>query len=253
MKWLQFQRRTPGAPWMRTFFVWTICRVIVKILFKLVYRIQVSGSEHVPRTGPAIYVCSHQSHLDPMITGIPIWDRPFTPLARATLFDTWWLSLIMKMFGTIAVSQGSGRAGPMKAMLKELQVGRCVMLYPEGSRTQEGFVAPLQSGFLLLVKKSKAPIVPIAIEGAFNVWPRSQNRPNLRGRIAVRVAEPIAADVLLADGNDAALQQLRTLLETMRMELREDLQGSTRGTFPPAGPADQPYWECGTAAHDQPK
>lgn len=237
----------PGAPWMRVFLVWTIVYSIVKLLFRLIYRIRVHGSCHVPAHGPVIYVCSHQSHLDPMITGIPVGDRPFRPLARASLFDTWWLALLLKLFGTIPVSQGSGRTGPLKAMLGELEAGRCVMMYPEGSRTEDGSIAPLQPGFLLLVKKSEAPVLPIAIEGAFDVWPRWRTHPRLRGRIAVKVAEPISGDELLGHGSDAALDRLRRQLETMRLELRDELRSATNGRFPPAGPADQPYWETGAS------
>lgn len=244
MKWAQCERRIPGAPRSRVLIIWTLVYGIVRLLFRVIYHVKLSGQQRVPRTGAAIYVCNHQSHLDPMISGLPIWDRPFTPLARASLFDSWWLALIMKPFGTIAVERGSGRAGPMRAMLKELEAGRCVLLYPEGTRSNDGRVAPLESGFLLLVKKSGAPIVPIALEGAHDIWPRGTNRPRLRGHIAVTVGEPIAANEFLAAGNDEALERLRRLLESMRLELRSGLRKATSGRFPPSGPGDNAYWEA---------
>lgn len=244
MKWAQFKRRQPGVTWMRPFFVWTIARGLAKLLFKLLYRIQDTGYENVPDTGPIIYVCNHQSHFDPIISGIPIWDRPFTPLARATLFDTWWLALLMKPFGTVPVHQGSGRAGPMKAMLKELEAGRCVLIYPEGGRAPDGFVQRLQPGFLLVLKRSNAPLVPIALEGAYDVWPRHRRHPRFRGRIAVHVGEPIDTDELLSEGNDAALEYLRKWFETRRLELREQLRARTNGEYPPVGPPDAPYWDA---------
>jgi len=243
VKWTQLRRRQPGAPWTRVFLVWTITRGLTRILFKLLYRIRDSGYENVPERGPIIYVCNHQSHFDPMISGIPIWDRPFTPLARATLFDTWWLGLILKIFGTVPVQQGSGRAGPMKAMLNELEAGRCVLIYPEGGRTPDGFVQPLQPGFLLVLKRSSAPLVPIALEGAYDIWPRHRKIPKLRGRIAVHVGEPIDTDELLAQGNDAALEFLRRWFEEHRLKLREQLRERTNGRYPPPGPPDEAYWD----------
>lgn len=243
MKWFECERRIPGAPKSRVLMVWIVIYGIVRMFFRVVYRTRITGQHNVPSTGAVIYVSNHQSHLDPMISGLPIWDRPFTPLARATLFDTWWLGMIMKWFGTIPVDRGSGRAGPMRAMLGELEAGRCVMLYPEGTRSDDGRVAQLESGFLLLVKKSGKPIVPIVLEGAHDVWPRGTSRPRLGGRITVTVLEPIPANDFLADGSDAAMQRLRRLFETKRLELRDELRAATNGRYPPAGPGDTAYWD----------
>lgn len=245
MKWLECERRIPGAPKSRVLFVWIVIYWLVRFLFRVFYRVRISGQENVPSSGPLIYVCNHQSHLDPMISGLPIWDRPFTPMARATLFDTWWLALIMRMFGTIPVDRENRRSatGPLKAMLGELDAGRCVMLYPEGTRSIDGRVGKLESGFLLLVKKSGAPLVPIVLEGARDVWPKGRSTPKLRGRIAVTVLEPIPAADFLADGNEAAIENLRRLFETERLNLRVAMRAATGGRFPPEGLGDVAFWE----------
>jgi 1-acyl-sn-glycerol-3-phosphate acyltransferase len=100
---------------------------------------------------------------------------------------------------------------------------------------------------MLLIKRSNAPVVPVAIEGAFDIWRIGQKLPHLRGRLAVQAAPAISAEDLLKDGPDAGLERLKRIIETMRLELRAHLRRTTRGRFPAPGPGDVPYWESSHA------
>ena len=65
-----------------------------------------------------------------------------------------------------------------------------VLIFPEGTRTRDGEMAPFRPGFTVLAARSKAWILPAAIEGAFQAWPRSRKWPG-RGTIHVLYGEPI--------------------------------------------------------------
>ena len=244
MKILQTSRRVPGRPALRVLFWWTIVRGMVYVFLKFAYRIRCKGSENVPLTGPIIYVANHQSHYDPCIVGVVVTDRPFSGIARHTLFKNKLFAWIMHGIGAIEIEQGKGDAGAMKAALGELEAGRCVMIYPEGTRTRDGALSEFQRGAMLLIKRSGAQVVPVAIEGAFDIWRIGQKYPKLRGRIAVQVAPAISALDLLKDGPDAGLERLKRIIETIRLELREELRRQTGGTYPAPGPGDVPHWEC---------
>lgn len=228
IKLLQVQRRAPGWPIRRTIWWWTIVRTFLRMLMAFTYRLQVRGYEHVPPTGPIIYVANHQSNLDPILTGIVAFDRPFSGIARATLFHSKLLSWLMRSIGVIPIAQGKGDKGAMDAALGELAAGRTVCIFPEGTRTRDGKIGDFQRGVMLLIRRSGAPVVPMAIEGAFEVWPMGQKLPRLRGRIAVQAAPAIGAEELLRNGADAGLDQLKKVIAEMHSQLRSQIRRRSR-------------------------
>jgi 1-acyl-sn-glycerol-3-phosphate acyltransferase len=236
-------RRAPGWPWWRLLFWWTIVRGLILLFFSLFHRIKRLGAEHIPRSGPIIYVANHQSHYDPPIVGVLVTDRPFSGMARSGLFKSKALAWIMRGIGAIELEQGKGDTAAMKAAIGELEKGRNVLIFPEGTRTRDGSLGEFQRGVILLIKRSRAQVVPVAMEGAFDIWPIGTAFPKLHGRIAVKAAPAITAHDLLASGPDAALEYLKRTIETMRMDLRAQMRRATHGQFPPPGPGDVPYWE----------
>ena len=129
-------------------------------------------------------------------------------------------------------------------MRAPLEAGHPVLVFPEGTRTRDGVIGPFLPGMLVLVKRTGATVVPVALEGARDVWPPSRSRPRLTGRIVSTTGTPISAGELLAGGREAALDLLRRRIETMRLELRQRLRSQTGGRYPPRGPGDQPFWEA---------
>ena len=75
------------------------------------------------------------------------------------------------------------------------------MIYPEGTRTQTGEIGKFQWGLWLLVKKSKAPVLPIGIDGAYEVYPMG-SKPKLRGWIEAAAGKAIDAEYLLEMGEE---------------------------------------------------
>jgi len=240
---LEFSRRAPG--WSRPHVAWwTFCSMLTLIYFKLVHRIRLEGREHVAPTGPMIYASNHQSHFDPCIVGLLTRDRLLSAIARASLFGHPIAAWLFRSLGGIPIERGgtSGRAA-LEAAIGELEAGRTVLIYPEGTRSTDGRVGAFNKGIMLLARRSRVPIVPIALEGASDVWPKGAGRPRFGGRIAARAAEPIDPETFLAGDADASLESLRRTIETMRLELRAELRTASGGRFPVAGPADRPYWE----------
>jgi 1-acyl-sn-glycerol-3-phosphate acyltransferase len=247
LKFLQTNRRAPGRRWWRVLFWWSGVRALVYLFFKFVYRIQLSGSEHVPLQGPLIYVANHQSHFDPCLVGLPTGDRPLSGMARASLFENKFLAWAMHGIGAIELEQGKGDAGAMKAALAELAAGRCVLIFPEGTRTRDGAIGQFHRGVMLLIKRSNATVVPVALEGAYDIWPIGTPFPTCTGRIAVQVASPISAADLLSNGTEEGLERLKRTIERIRLDLRAQLRRQSGGRHPAPGKGDRPYWEYQSA------
>ncbi len=244
MRMLQAQRRVPGCNRLWLFLIWDVVRTTIWLWLKLQYRIKLIGEENVPREGPLVYVVNHQSHFDPLIVGVLVHDRPFISIARSTLYRSRIFSLFTSAVGTIPLDRESGGdKAAFKVALEQLKLGRCIFMFPEGTRTPDGSMWPFKNGVLLLLKRSRARAVPVALEGAYDIWPRGGSGPKGTGRIAVKAAPAIEYDELMCDGPEQALERLRRTIETMRLELREDLRRSSGGRYPAPGPGDEPYWE----------
>lgn len=231
---LDFQRRVPGRP--RLQILWfDVCEKLCRAVLRLLYRFHIEGEERVPPSGATLFVSNHQSFLDPIINGCPMVDRQLTAIARESLFRFPPLAWLMRSYGAIPIKDESGDAGAMKAALHELAAGRCVLIYPEGSRSDDGTITEFKRGAGLLMRRAKATVVPMAVEGATDVWPPGRTLPSLRGRLGVKVGEPIPPDELLKDGADAALERVRNEVVRLRGELRAEMLRRSHGRWPRAG------------------
>ena len=242
MKALQLRRRAPGMPVVKLLFFWTIVQVLLRLLYGVLYRLHLEGAENVPLRGGVLYVSNHQTHFDPVLGGILVADRPPGYLARSTLFRSRLFAMLIRMLNAIPLHRDKGGLGALRAAIDELNAGRCVLMFPEGTRTGDGALGRFQGGFALLAKKTGAPIVPIAVEGAYDVWPRHRKGPRLRGRIALKAGPALDPENLLADGPDVAVETVKRLIETMRLELRATMRRRTRDRLPAPGPGVLPDW-----------
>lgn len=209
---LQLHRRTPGRSALNVFFFWSLVRGFCFLVFRVFYRVKLSGFENVPATGPVIFASNHQTHFDPILVGLVTYDRPFRAIARSTLFTFRPLAWLMLAIGAIPIRQGEGDAGALRAALGELEAGRTVLIFPEGTRTRDGAVQRFKPGIGLLIKRGKVPVVPVTLVGAHEVWPHGQSLPRPWGRIAVHAHPAIPYDELMKDGIEAAMTRLRRVI-----------------------------------------
>jgi 1-acyl-sn-glycerol-3-phosphate acyltransferase len=239
--WLTRQR--PGTPVPRLA-AYSLARLLTNFLLTVGYRFRVFGSERVPLTGPLLIVANHQSYLDPPLIGAAIRRRHLDFVARAGLFESPILARIISTFNSIPIREEGGDAAAIKEVLRRLEAGRAVLIFPEGTRSPDGAMRPFKRGVALLVKRARCPVLPVAVEGAFDSWPRDRGRPRFWGRrLAVCVGEPIAYADLMAQGADVALSQLEQEIDRMRLTLRARMRLETAGRFPAPGPGDAAAFE----------
>jgi 1-acyl-sn-glycerol-3-phosphate acyltransferase len=238
MRFLGAARRVPGrgAVAVAWFDLW---ETLFELLVRVVYRLRVDGKGQVPRTGPAIFVSNHQSFLDPVANGVAVQDRQFTAIARRSLFRFPPVGWLLRSWGAIAIDEKRGEAESLRAALAELAAGRCVLVYPEGTRSEDGRLKPFRRGFMLLQRKSGSDVVPMAIAGSIDAWPKGQSLPGLSGRVQVKVGAPIPASELASLGSDAALERIRLEVARLLEEANAELRRRTGGRWPlKRAPAD---------------
>jgi 1-acyl-sn-glycerol-3-phosphate acyltransferase len=162
----------------------------------LFFRLRVIHRERMIQTGPVILAMNHQSYLDPPLAGTAC-DRAIYFLARRTLLDVPLLGWVLPKLNVIPVNQEGVDRSAIKALIRVLQAGNGVLVFPEGSRTSDGTLQPAEPGMGLVIAKTLAPVVPMRIFGAREALPRSGGRLRFVP-ITVVIGEPIfftAADI----------------------------------------------------------
>jgi 1-acyl-sn-glycerol-3-phosphate acyltransferase len=166
-----------------------IWRNLLKLIAVLIYRTRFFGQENIPATGAVLVVSNHQSHFDPPLIGIGC-RRQMNYVARKTLFSFRPFGWFLHSVGAIPIDRDGLGLNGIKESLKRLKRGEMVLIFPEGTRTSDGEIAPFRPGFTALAARSNAAILPAAVDGAFQIWPRTKKFPGL-GRIRVRFGQPI--------------------------------------------------------------
>jgi len=162
---------------------------VLQLVAILGCRVRHSGLHNIPAEGGVLVVSNHQSHLDPPLVGIGC-PRRMNYVARDTLFRIAPLGWLLSSVDSIPIDREGIGLGGIKESLKRLKRGEMVVIFPEGTRSSDGEIHPFRPGFTALAVRSKAAILPVAIDGAFAAWPRWQKFPGL-GRIRVHFGEPI--------------------------------------------------------------
>jgi 1-acyl-sn-glycerol-3-phosphate acyltransferase len=176
------------------------------------HRLSVEGLEHLPRDGGCLIASNHQSFLDiPLIAAaVP---RHVSFVARDTLARSKLLAFIMKGCGAVLVKRGAADRRALREMAVHIERGDCVSIFPEGTRTEDGDPREFKGGVLLAARMARAPIVPLAIEGAFAAYPRGARfvRP---AKVRLRFGPPIDPR---GEGATAELERsVRAMLADLR-------------------------------------
>ncbi|HUF49197.1 MAG TPA: lysophospholipid acyltransferase family protein [Longimicrobiales bacterium] len=154
----------------------------------------VEGKQHVPLTGPFLLISNHQSVLDPFFIETFI-DRPVHQMAKSTQFASPLFARAMRGCYAYPVRRFQVDPTAVRYTLRRLAEGDPVHIYIEGERTWDGTLQPPRPGTVRIALKAGVPIVPCAIDGSYDVWPRWD-----------RAAR--AADVRVAFGKPFLLPQL---------------------------------------------
>lgn len=234
-----FRARFPGQslPGIATFL---LTRTLATLFYTIAYRLRVYHVHRVPDAGACLIASNHQSHLDPPAIACAVQHRAIHFVAKAELFKFKPFGAYISALNSIPVKQdGSADVSAIREILTRLELGVPVLIFPEGSRCFDGRLAPFQRGVSLMMKKARCPVVPCAVEGCFDTWPRTRPFPRFWGRrVGVMFGDPIPPEELLRDGPDAALARLAGAIEDLRVQLRARMRASSAGRFPPPGQGD---------------
>ena len=208
----------PTAPWK-------IVRFLFLTHFRIFHGLRVRGLHNVPSQGPMLLAPNHVSYFDPPLVG-----STFPHLVHSMAWDALFLIPVfgraIRSFGAFPVKLNTADKGAITQSLRILKGGACLVIFPEGGRSETGGLQEYEPGAARLAIQTGATVIPVTIPGGFDVWPRSNKLPRLYGPITVKFHPPIP--VHQVHGRDALQEALPALIEAMRHPVERRLRAYER-------------------------
>jgi 1-acyl-sn-glycerol-3-phosphate acyltransferase len=140
-----------------------IFHYLLTVIYDALFRGEVAGLENLPMKGAFLVAANHASHLDPPFIGCHV-PRQMAFFARKTLWNgklaSWWMDGV----GSIPVDRDGGSdVKAIKNVLRTLQSGKSITLFPEGTRSPDGTLQLAKSGVGMIACRTQVPVVPARI------------------------------------------------------------------------------------------
>lgn len=216
-------RAFPRQPDMLVYAVRLALHAVIRVWLRVYHRYAVKGREHLPREQPFVLVANHSSHLDAiaLLSALPL--RSIQKTYPAAAKDYFFTTMPKVAFSAIVVNAMpfDRKENPRESidLCRELleTPRHALILFPEGTRSTTGELAPFKPGIGFLIAGTTIPVVPCYLEGAYRAWPKGAWIPRPR-KLTLRIGEPIVFGDAGADKEGA--KRVAALLEEAVRSLR---------------------------------
>ncbi len=181
-------------------------------------RIVMSGTEHVPRSGPVVLACNHVGYLDPVYGGLAAHPsrRLVRFMSKRELFDHRWMGPVMRSVHHIEVDRADGEAS-LRTAVDYLRQGEVVGIFPEATISRAMELKAFKTGAVRIAAEAGVPVVPVVLWGTQRILTKDHPRDLTRGRtISIRVGEPLR---FAGDDPVAETVRLRSMMATLLDEV----------------------------------
>jgi long-chain acyl-CoA synthetase len=212
-------QRTDEAFW------YVVTRMVAMFAYDR-FHLRVSGIEKLPRDGPFLICSNHQSFIDPVIMSSVLPWRVFRDIffvGTSEHFGSGFMRLLARWLRVMLVDPDANLIPAMRAGAFGLRHGRVLILYPEGERSIDGTPKRFRKGAAILSIHTQAPIVPVAVEGFYDAWPRGQRFQKF-APVQIRFGDPIYP-TSESDASEQAYEKLTAELKSRVVAMWEKLRG----------------------------
>ncbi len=208
---------------------------LLRALGRMVFGLRITGAANFPREGAFLLSPNHQGFLDIfLLFGALPWHvfRRMFFVGASEYYATPLRRRVARAVHVIPVDPDANLVRAMQAGAFGLRNGRVLVLFPEGERTVDGEIKTFKKGAAILSLHLRTPVVPVAIRGSFEFWPRARGFQWRRclpgqGRIRIAIGRPLAPPEPLAVGADArdAESRYAAATDTLRGAVEAMWQG----------------------------
>lgn len=183
---------------------------------RLFLRMEVRGLEHLQGLEAPFLICpNHQSFLDPILVCSIYPHRILRNIFHVGASEYWrnfFTAQIARLLNIVPVDPDTNLLRAMRAGAAGLQAGKILNIYPEGERSFDGLLHPFKKGAAILASELDLPIIPVALDGVFKVWPRKSHHIRL-AKVKIHFGKPIRPCTDMVNGNkEEAYRELTSLL-----------------------------------------
>jgi len=193
------------------------------------FHLRVSGLEKLPAQGAYIISSNHQSYLDPVLLASVLPWRVFRNLfavGTSEIFGSGFMRRLARWLRVIVVDPDANLVSAMRAGAFGLRHGRILILYPEGERSISGMPRTFKKGAAILSIHLQVPIVPVAIEGFHDAWPRGQRFQQF-APLKIQIGNPFYPPPE-GEASESAYAELTAELKARVVGMWEGLRGEQK-------------------------
>ena len=153
--------------------------VVLRCLFSILLKLEVVGRENVPRTGAFIAMINHVSFLDPVMT-VGLAPREIVAMSKIENYHNPVAALVLRLYGSFPIRRGEVDREAIRASLHVLELGRGLLMAPEGTRSKTRTLQEGRDGMAMIALRAGVPVVPVAVSGAEDLkhnWKRLRRTP----------------------------------------------------------------------------
>jgi long-chain acyl-CoA synthetase len=162
---------------MRAAVIWAALRCAAGVT-SIVWGVRVRGCEHLPDDGSFIVSANHQTFFDGFLLAAALPFRAFRRIffvGAAEFFEHPVMAWGARAINIVPLDPDANLVSAMRAAATGLRLGKVLILFPEGERTIDGTVKPFRKGAAILASHLDVPIVPVGLDGFWDVWPRGRS------------------------------------------------------------------------------
>lgn len=209
-----------------------VAQGMVSAVFRLMIfttgsKVEVIGSENIPKDGGVLFVSNHRSYFD-ILTGFGYTKKPLGFVAKYEMIHAPLLKQWMELVNCLFLNRQDIKQG-LKTIIKgidQVKSGVSVWICPEGGRNMNPDVTNVKEfkeGSLKIAEKGKVPVVPVAIYGTYEIW--EEHLPYMRkSKVIIEYGKPIVIDEL----PDAEKKKLGAYTRSKIVEMLENMAAQNK-------------------------
>ncbi len=171
-------------------------------LVRTLIKFETRGQENLPSEAPFIMAANHETYIDGLLVGMGLPRKhfmKFTALAAKELEESsgWLGKIIMRTGRGIPIDRKGNPRTSLKICVNQLKEGNILMIHPEGTRSADGKLGIIKDGTSFIARQAKVPIIPVFIDGGYEIWSRHMKFPRTfkslfkRRRLIITYGKPI--------------------------------------------------------------
>jgi acyl-[acyl-carrier-protein]-phospholipid O-acyltransferase/long-chain-fatty-acid--[acyl-carrier-protein] ligase len=205
----------------------TLIKQLIKAVLRILYRVELTGAEHMPQPGErAVVVVNHVSYLDALLLAVFLPGKP-TFAVHTRVAEAWWMKPVLPLFDAFPVDPTNPMSA--KAMVKAVQSGRTLVIFPEGRITVTGALMKVFDGPGMVADKADAPIIPVRVDGA-QYTPLSHLKGKVRQRLFPKVRVTVLPPRRFVIEDDNSARERREIAGRKLYDVMSDMMFATSDT-----------------------